>query len=640
MPTLPPRLPLPHLPAFWAGWKALAVFALLLAPLWARAATWRGVTPGVTTRGDVVSKFGDPSQTARVKGREVLTYLAKGAPKGTTQVQFRISDATQKVDRIDVFPKNVIDRAVLESTYGGACGKEADPAVSICFQSLLTPDGRVYLLYSALRVVAFLRSDGRTVFSLVYGSGPANEAGPGPEQGRTTASADAHGPEPTPPLTVAQPASEPTEAESERGASSFEVSASTPVDSLKIGGTLYLRAALGLGDSSAQGDVKGSVDAPMLMDVYLDGRPNDRIRGFLVGRLIYDPVANPNGTLSPLGVLEPAPPNPQILLDQFWLKFDIAHQVFLTLGRQHVKWGVSKLWSPVDFLSTVKLDPLALFDLRVGTDMVRVHVPLSSLRSNFYGVAFVDTLGAPDKRLRVGGAVRAETLLFGAELALSAAVQDQRKPRFGFDFSTPLGSLPVDLYGEVALFRSTDHPVWEMVGSPDPSAGYAGKFQTVSPALPIVQASAGVKWQIPVNENASAELGLEAFYNSTGYTDPQLLPWLLLTDSYDGLYAARGYAALYAAFTHSHIGDGLTLSLFGVANLADQSMATRLNASLRVLTDLNLEATVGVPLGRRGGEFNFAATVPSFVGPGGQTVPSVEIFPQRGFFQVGIRIDI
>lgn len=630
---------------------------LLLLPVLAQASAWRGVTPGVTPATEIQAKFGEPSQTVRVKGKEVLSYLAHRAPKGTTQVQFRISEENQLVDRIDVFPKNVIDRATIESTYGGACPHGADATTVICYRPQLSPDGRSYLVYPALGLAIFLRADGKTVFSIVFGT-PAQghppvaknegtgtstgtETGTGNTATGTGSTQEGHASEPPPPVTTADnTGTESTDPTASSAPSSFAVTASTPEDTLKIGGTLYVRAAAGMADTSAKGDPKTSVDTPMLMDVYLDGRPNDRIRGFLVGRMIYDPLANPNGQISPLGIPQAAAPNPQILLDQFWLKFDIAHQVFFTLGRQHVKWGVSKLWSPVDFLSTVKLDPLALFDLRVGTDMLRVHVPISSLGANFYGVAFVDTLGRPDKPLRVGGAARVEALVLGAELALSAAVQDQRKPRFGFDFSTPLGPLPLDVYGEVALFNDTDTPVWQVASNPDPSLGYPGQFEQVKPKFPVIQSSAGLKWQIAIDDNSSAEVGAEGFINTAGYTDPTVLPWLYLSNSYQSLYAARSYAALYASYTHTKIADGLTLALFGVANLADQSMATRLNLSIRVLTDLNLEATVGLPLGHRGGEFNFEAHIPSYTDPAGDVTKAIDAYPQVAFGQVGIRIDI
>ena len=56
-----------------------------------------------------------------------------------------------------------------------------------------------------------------------------------------------------------------------------------------------------------------------------------------------------------------------MVLDQAWLAFDIAHTVFLTVGRQHVKWGVGALSTPTDFLASAPRDPLALFDARLGS---------------------------------------------------------------------------------------------------------------------------------------------------------------------------------------------------------------------------------------------------------------------------------
>ena len=51
--------------------RALLVTLLLLSTL-ARAKAWNGVEPGVTRRDEVVKRFGPPSKTLTVSGKEVL----------------------------------------------------------------------------------------------------------------------------------------------------------------------------------------------------------------------------------------------------------------------------------------------------------------------------------------------------------------------------------------------------------------------------------------------------------------------------------------------------------------------------------------------------------------------------------------
>ncbi len=61
-----------------------------------------------------------------------------------------------------------------------------------------------------------------------------------------------------------------------------------PEDPLKIGGQLYLRAQT----TGARGQAPGtwSFSSPSLLDAYLDARPNDRVRGFVQGRMVFDPT--------------------------------------------------------------------------------------------------------------------------------------------------------------------------------------------------------------------------------------------------------------------------------------------------------------------------------------------------------------
>src|SRR5262249_60698816 len=58
-------------------------------------------------------------------------------------------------------------------------------------------------------------------------------------------------------------------------------------DPLKIGGLFYSRAFMTV--SQDQPFNQSRVSVPTLVDVYLDARPTDRIRAFVLGRMTYDP---------------------------------------------------------------------------------------------------------------------------------------------------------------------------------------------------------------------------------------------------------------------------------------------------------------------------------------------------------------
>jgi len=118
------------------------------------------------------------------------------------------------------------------------------------------------------------------------------------------------------------------------------------------------------------------------------------VRGFALARTIFDPTlpATASTGLSTFGSgSQAAIPTRRrqlefslrgaghahtgVLLDQMWLRFDIKHTVFVTAGRQHVRWGTARFWTPTDFLHIQHRNPLDVFDARTGTTMIKVHVP-------------------------------------------------------------------------------------------------------------------------------------------------------------------------------------------------------------------------------------------------------------------------
>ncbi|XXF75538.1 hypothetical protein P2318_21030 [Myxococcaceae bacterium GXIMD 01537] len=139
----------------------------VLAAVPALAKPWQGIDPGVSKREEVIKKFGEPSRTVTTDGKEILAYFEKEAIKGTSQAQFKVDPTTKLVERIDVFPGPVIDKATIEDTYGGACPAGKQPP-SPCYLKKLTDDFRTYFLYSKLGLAIFFNEDGKTVHSFIF----------------------------------------------------------------------------------------------------------------------------------------------------------------------------------------------------------------------------------------------------------------------------------------------------------------------------------------------------------------------------------------------------------------------------------------------------------------------------------------
>jgi hypothetical protein len=397
-------------------------------------------------------------------------------------------------------------------------------------------------------------------------------------------------------------------------------------DWLKIGGQLQLLGQVSAYQGSAARD--WPLASPNLVDVYLDGRPNDRVRGFVLGRFRWDPsVADQRGAAVPFQLGSPADQTSGAL-DQLWINFDVAHRAFVTAGRQHVKWGVGKVWNPTDYLHPVKRDPLAALDTRTGTTLVKLHVPWEKRGWNFYAIGLLEDAGgdpgqATNRLGKVGAGARAELVLGPAELGLDVLAQDGHHPRWGLDLSGGLGDL--DLYGEAALRTGGDGPRWRRdgAGGSGPYAPLLGWERDPRERL-TPQLVGGATWSFKYSDEDSFTVGAEYFYNSLGYDRATVYPFLLLgapaiepgatpptvaqqdPSAYRAFYLGRHYAALSLTVPRPGNWNDLTVVLTTLANLSDQSYLTRLDCSVLALTYLTVEAWAGVHYGRKGGEFRLA----------------------------------
>jgi hypothetical protein len=415
-------------------------------------------------------------------------------------------------------------------------------------------------------------------------------------------------------------------------------------DPLALGGLLYLRAATGWSRGVAPAD--WPLSTPNLLDAYLDARPNDRVRAFALGRLTYDPSQPSTGT-DLLG--QPVTrPQTRAVLDQLYVNFDLGRTVFVTAGRQHVKWGTGRIWNPGDFLHPVKRDPLARFDDRTGVTMVKAHLPWEARGWNLYGVALLEdvtgsaTAGAGAASLSggsrtlgdLGVGARLEAVLGPAEVAAGFVAQGGHRPRFGFDGSVPVGDF--DVHAEVALRQGRDAPRWRLEPGADPAdiTGYVkDEWSRVTPAVVV-----GVDWSAKYSDEDAVLISAEYYYDDAGYGSAGIYPVLLAstlvpTDAsgrfrapclpfleptcaadprspFTPFYLGRQYAGLSVLLAAPGAWNDTTFNLSALANLSDGSGIVRLDHSVVLNTYLTLETYAAGHLGHEGGEFRFRLDVP------------------------------
>lgn len=443
-----------------------------------------------------------------------------------------------------------------------------------------------------------------------------------------------------------------------------------PEDPLKIGGQLYLRSfyrqpGAPVFDFSNVNMIRQTDEttfsAPSLVDAYFDARPNERVRAFVLGRLFFDPTLptqqaqQSTGTQGPGtgmpgqmtgtgGTSTPTVPlvsgitatrGPSTLLDQLWLRFDIKRVVFVTAGRQHVKWGTGRFWTPTDYLHPERRNPVAVFDARPGFTMLKLHLPWEERGWNFYAFALVEGVRPLDRTTGrftaggdvvrdvgdIGGALRAELVLGTAELGLGGVFHRDHKPRWAADLSVGVGDF--DLYAD-AGFR---------YGSELPRVRADGTIEYVPGIKP--QITAGGTWSRKYNDNDVFTMAGEYFYNSRGYNDPRLYPVLFASGTFEFFYTGRHYAALSAILAAPWSWNYTTFTLTTLGNLSDQSFLSRLDYSLVMLTHLRFEAFVAVNYGRRSGEFRLG--VDNLDLGNGQ---SISLEPQAFSTGLGLRVSI
>jgi hypothetical protein len=439
-------------------------------------------------------------------------------------------------------------------------------------------------------------------------------------------------------------------------------------DWLKLGGLAYLRASTTWNRATPPSE--WAFTDPSILDLYLDARPNDRVRAYALGRLTTTPSGSGPGLAALAGIpgsagATGADPTTRAVLDQLWINFDVDHTVFVTAGKQHVKWGTGRFWNPTDYLHPTRRDPLTQYDDRSGVTMVKAHLPWEKRGWNLYGIALLEDAagglqpdGVTTTRVstlgQVGGGARAEVVLGNLELAVDGVAQRGHAPRFGLDGSFPLGDL--DLKFELALRNGRDVPRWEQVPgttSADPllSRYRLKEFAGLTPAAVV-----GAEWSWKYSDQDSLTVGGEFSYDASGYDSADLYPFLLALpvvpsylstlvipdrrNAFTPFYLARRYAGLYLYLPAPGSWNDTTITLSALGSLTDGSGVVRLDHAVVVNTYLKVETFVAGHVGHQGGEFRFGGTIqPQNLGPGVST-PTIRIRPPVLDFGVALRVSL
>ncbi|RZA22593.1 MAG: hypothetical protein EOP10_15045 [Proteobacteria bacterium] len=355
------------------------------------------------------------------------------------------------------------------------------------------------------------------------------------------------------------------------------------IDNMQIGGRLEIRANANKVDE--QKFQKSPYNQNKTADIYFDTRPNKDVRAFLRLRFFEDNSQaaasdEPVSTTEQTGVSTISNS-----IDELWLKWDIDDTLFVTAGKQHVKWGRGRFWNPIDFTAREVKDPFALFDRRLGQEMIKLHLPFEKSGHNFYLIAqFDDTLRNDD----VGFAARAEfSVGENGEFAVSAQSKRDRALKVGVDTGFGVGNFDFGI--ESAWLTRDNKPRYR--GDLDiptfqfPSEDYDEKRVYNQTVL-------NIEYVWKYNDDDNLNLGLEGMWNEMGYDARILEFYSLLNGTSKVLYAGKQYVAAYARLSAPGDWNDSSFILNAVQNISDQTAQARLTATYTFYKQITAELYV------------------------------------------------
>lgn len=366
----------------------------------------------------------------------------------------------------------------------------------------------------------------------------------------------------------------------------------------QVGGTLFPRLNSSLREGMAL--QTATLTAPSLIDAFADVRPNDRLRGFAQLRFTYDPTVTPGQTNPLTGVEQKAF---DLLLDQAWMKFDLGRVVFVTAGKQRIRWGTGRFWNPTDFINTDIRNSVDFFDQRVGVNLLKLHFPFEALGWNLYLIGTFDRVTTLEG---AGVAGRAEFVFGEAELAVSSLVKKDAPLRFGADMSA--GVWLFDVRAEGTLQRGLGRRLFE--GDLDFTEGvFPTEVDTDDEWY--FQGVLGADISLKYSDVDNVVFGGEYFFNQAGYKNADLYPWLFINNAFAPLYTGQHYAAVFAAAAGPRAWNlqDLSLTLSTLGNLSDLSFLTRVDFQVRILQYLTWNVFTTVHYGNVG-EFHIGIDIP------------------------------
>ncbi len=297
-------------------------------------------------------------------------------------------------------------------------------------------------------------------------------------------------------------------------------------------------------------------------ELYLDAKSPEGVRSFLKVRVEQSAAADSTSTSKNS--------SPRLSVDEAKIQATLWQKLFVTAGRQKMKFGTAQFFNPSDFPNQESRDPFSKEDRRPGVDALKLHVPVESI--NLYAIAL------PAKNEVVGDAgayTRAEIAFNGGEFSLSSLAKRNQKTKYGADISLAVNDL--DVYAEAGV---------------DAHEHY----------------SSGFTWDLKLNDSDTLTLGAEYHHNGNGLSKSSEYAMALLRQTHVPLQLGREYAAASAYLPKPKWFKHSTFLFSAITNITDESTVLVPQVFYEITPDITASAQVLVPTGNPDGEFRMTKT--------------------------------
>jgi len=299
-------------------------------------------------------------------------------------------------------------------------------------------------------------------------------------------------------------------------------------------------------------------------ELYLDAKSESGVRSFLRIRMEQS-AAGVSATSATSAAGTDASTSPSLSVDEAKIQATLWHKLFLTAGRQKMKFGAAKFFNPTDFPNQQMRDPFAREDRRPGVDALKLHLPLEDM--NIYAIALASKSEVFGDTAGYG---RAEFAFSGGEVSVSALSKRNQTTKYGIDASAAVRD--IDAYTEVAF---DDHERY----------------------------SAGFTYDVQISDSDAISLGAEYHHNGNGLAGSSQYFGALASGTHTPLTLGRDYAAATIYLAKPQWLKHSTLIFSTIANTADNSATLVPQIFHEITPEITASAQLMMPAGKSDGEF-------------------------------------